>query len=219
MPYLVIINFDRRFDHVSGKDEDIQALIDLRINNDASFIGKRGCGKNAWARLATELNCGATGDQCQKKWLNLIAYYKTIIIPKTGISLEEDEHEAITWPFYDRISEFMSERHTINPVEIIDSVTPSTSGIGNATSRAKRPAMTEPAVQSDDEDTPPIAIRQRQRMKVHSEHAAALNMLKNINAQIDRSNAQVERSLDNQAEACRNQKMMMDTIMNFFSKK
>lgn len=98
-----------------------------------------------WQKVANLLNCGVNGDQCQKKWLKLIEKYKAIITPKTGMGLEDENHEAHTWPYFHSINEYMSDRHTITPLELIDSISgiqehPVTLAPEGTPARARAPA-------------------------------------------------------------------------------
>lgn len=68
--------------------------------------------------------------------------FHTIIEPPTGLGTEDTGPKALTWPYFDLIHEYCSERHNINPPNIVDTETdnnaPSTSGRAASTSHGRK---------------------------------------------------------------------------------
>ncbi|KAJ8349406.1 hypothetical protein SKAU_G00245360 [Synaphobranchus kaupii] len=93
------------------KDEETEALILYRQQNEDRFSGKRNSAKNGWAPFIDQHNLDDKVSEAQaaKKWENLKAKYKELKDPPTGSGTDRGEDTARTWKWFPYMHE--SEEH------------------------------------------------------------------------------------------------------------
>ncbi|XP_037934662.1 uncharacterized protein LOC119669005 [Teleopsis dalmanni] len=100
--------------------EMVDLFIAARIRLDDLFTRKRANPRECWELVGEE--CGANDDWTvlKQRWNNLKKKYQRLKNPPTG-SGNCGADNAISWPFYDQLHEYCSQRHKKNPPLIINS--------------------------------------------------------------------------------------------------
>ncbi|XP_074548761.1 uncharacterized protein LOC141806935 [Halichoeres trimaculatus] len=104
-------------------EEVTKKLIELRIQHDGLFTGKRHTAKKAWTEIIRLLNLQGqvTQGQVSKKWDNLKRKYKELRNPPTGTGTDGGEATAATWPWFSLMHEAIGARPCIEPPVLMDS--------------------------------------------------------------------------------------------------
>ncbi|XP_037951564.1 uncharacterized protein LOC119682250 [Teleopsis dalmanni] len=100
--------------------EMVDAFIAVRIQLDDMFTQKRIKPRKCWELVGEQCGANDHWSGLKQRWNNLIKKYKRLKNSPTENG-NDGADNPISWPFYDQLHEYYSQRHNINPLLIINS--------------------------------------------------------------------------------------------------
>lgn len=112
---------------------------------------------------------------CLENVINISFSLKTIIEPPTGLGTEEVGPIAATWPYFERMHRFCSERHNINPPLIVNTGNeenrPSTSAsTSNSSASSSSSHKKRKCCEIDEEEKKTVKIDENSHQDVYQVH-------------------------------------------------